>query len=480
MSRSKGLFLSAFCLAVARPAAAAGDSGGLELTRIPVSVRQQGTGGAYGTYDAFTPFSNPALLANQPSSWEAEFTGQYLFGGSQALTALAGSWAGADPNRGAWAGAAMLSVAGVFAFPYRNLQGEPGADIGYRGLRLGAAGAYQRGILAAGVGVESASESFNDANRFNDGESISMAGLLLHGGLLVKLGPLDLGGAYHAILEDASPGGSVDVGAAWRFDGWFKGRISAETRIPMTGDAALADLNSGSTTAGLTWNAFRACDVRLGVLFPGARSMVNSSSTAGHAGFTVRFGAWSLDYALAAADNGMGLTHAFGIGRAFGASRGEPTPFSLAALFPKKEAVPGFQLTAKDRTLAVANFEAQNVSAGDAAVISDLLRSALVQDAAFNIVEKANMDKILAEQAFQQSGCTTQECAVKLGKVLNVKYLVVGSFGKALDQYLMAMRVVEVESARIVYSDEAQGRNLDDLRASIKVMAHRLSVAVSK
>jgi TolB-like protein len=88
------------------------------------------------------------------------------------------------------------------------------------------------------------------------------------------------------------------------------------------------------------------------------------------------------------------------------------------------------------------------------------------------------MDKILAEQAFQQTGCTTQECAVKLGKVLNVKYLVVGTFGQVLGQYVVAIRVVDVESARVIYSDEVEGNNLPALRSGVKELARRLGAAV--
>jgi curli biogenesis system outer membrane secretion channel CsgG len=101
----------------------------------------------------------------------------------------------------------------------------------------------------------------------------------------------------------------------------------------------------------------------------------------------------------------------------------------------------------------VAAFDPQNVSAGDAAVIADMFRAELVKQGRFDIIEKVNMDKILAEQAFQQSGCTTAECAVKLGKILNVRYLIVGSFGKLMDQYVLNIRMVETESAKVIYSD---------------------------
>lgn len=47
--------------------------------------------------------------------------------------------------------------------------------------------------------------------------------------------------------------------------------------------------------------------------------------------------------------------------------------------------------------LAVAEFEARNVSQMDAATISDFLRTELVKSDAFNVVDRSNMQKILAE-----------------------------------------------------------------------------------
>jgi hypothetical protein len=45
------------------------------------------------------------------------------------------------------------------------------------------------------------------------------------------------------------------------------------------------------------------------------------------------------------------------------------------------------------------------------------------------------MEKILAESSFQQTGCTSSECAVQIGKILNVKHMIVGSLSKLMDTY---------------------------------------------
>jgi len=123
----------------------------------------------------------------------------------------------------------------------------------------------------------------------------------------------------------------------------------------------------------------------------------------------------------------------------------------------------------------VSELEPQNVSAGDAAVIADLLRAELVKNGTFNVVEKANMQKILAEQAFQNTGCTSQDCAVKLGKVLNVQRIVVGSFGKLIGTYFVNIRVVNVETGKVVFADSVKAAAIDDIETGLRELSIRMA-----
>ncbi|PKM99773.1 MAG: hypothetical protein CVU78_04510 [Elusimicrobia bacterium HGW-Elusimicrobia-2] len=105
------------------------------------------------------------------------------------------------------------------------------------------------------------------------------------------------------------------------------------------------------------------------------------------------------------------------------------------------------------KNMAVSNFEARApLSASESAFITDFFRSAVVEIGFFNVVDRNNMDKILAEQGFQQMGCTTENCAVQMGKLLNVHYITIGSCGKLLSRFILTVNVVDVESGQIVFS----------------------------
>ena len=131
-----------------------------------------------------------------------------------------------------------------------------------------------------------------------------------------------------------------------------------------------------------------------------------------------------------------------------------------------------------DMTVAVLDFEANNASATDAAVLTELVRSALVNTRAIILVDKKNMQAIMAEQAFQQTGCTTDGCAVKLGRLLNVRKIVMGNYsvlgGK---RYLMA-RVVDVETGKVEQSATEKGFDLDSADRAVTALASGLFMAV--
>jgi curli biogenesis system outer membrane secretion channel CsgG len=67
----------------------------------------------------------------------------------------------------------------------------------------------------------------------------------------------------------------------------------------------------------------------------------------------------------------------------------------------------------------------QNIDVGKG--ISDLLVKYLVQDGTYSIIERKALDKILAEQNFSNSDRANPASAAKLGKLLGVDAIVVGS-----------------------------------------------------
>lgn len=104
----------------------------------------------------------------------------------------------------------------------------------------------------------------------------------------------------------------------------------------------------------------------------------------------------------------------------------------------------------KKTTIAVLDLDPTSISAEEAQFLSDRLRTELFETGAFTVVEREKMDEILKEQGFQASGCTSVECAVQIGKLLNVQEIVAGNIGKIDELYSISVRLIDIGSGVIL------------------------------
>ncbi len=104
--------------------------------------------------------------------------------------------------------------------------------------------------------------------------------------------------------------------------------------------------------------------------------------------------------------------------------------------------------------VAVLDLEAVGSSAVEASAMSDQLRADLLKSGQYALVDRQQMDNVFKEQAFQQTGCTSSECAVQVGKVLGVRKLITGRITKIDSQHwLLSANVIDVETAETLRSE---------------------------
>ena len=104
----------------------------------------------------------------------------------------------------------------------------------------------------------------------------------------------------------------------------------------------------------------------------------------------------------------------------------------------------------KKLRIAVLELEPDGVGKKESVTLTNRLRSELVKTGVYTIIERGEMNEILKEQGFQMSGCTSDECAVDAGRLLNVSHIAAGSIGKVGALYTVALRLIDVESGEIL------------------------------
>ncbi len=100
--------------------------------------------------------------------------------------------------------------------------------------------------------------------------------------------------------------------------------------------------------------------------------------------------------------------------------------------------------------VAILDLDPTNIEVDDAKFLSDRLRIELFDGGAFNVVERDKMNTILQEQGFQISGCSSLECAVEIGQLLNVQQMIAGSIGRIENVYSITLRLINVETGAII------------------------------
>lgn len=101
--------------------------------------------------------------------------------------------------------------------------------------------------------------------------------------------------------------------------------------------------------------------------------------------------------------------------------------------------------------IALSDVSAEGLKSFEIKSFSNRLESELVNLNKYDVTSRQEIDKIINEQKFQYSGCTDQQCAAEIGKMLNADIMLLSNILYDKDsKYLnITLKIVDVESAKI-------------------------------
>ncbi len=145
-----------------------------------------------------------------------------------------------------------------------------------------------------------------------------------------------------------------------------------------------------------------------------------------------------------------------------------PAAVSGTAAIPKTEA---------KLAIAVMELTANNVSDSEASALSDRLRIEIFRAGVYQVMEREQMTRILDEMQFQLSGCTSNECAVEVGRLVGVKKMIAGSVGKVGEFFTVSVRLIDVSTSRIekTATEDIEGTLGTVLTQAIPSVAYQIS-----
>jgi TolB-like protein len=120
--------------------------------------------------------------------------------------------------------------------------------------------------------------------------------------------------------------------------------------------------------------------------------------------------------------------------------------------------------------MAVINFDSPGLEENVARTTTYLLESKLGNSPLVELVERNQIQKVLDELQYQQSGLTADN-AVQIGQQLNAEYMLIGSINKLGNLIIITAKLVNVETAQIEGTREVQCSN-----ATIETISEMVSI----
>lgn len=109
--------------------------------------------------------------------------------------------------------------------------------------------------------------------------------------------------------------------------------------------------------------------------------------------------------------------------------------------------------------------------------VSEMLTTGLIKAARFEVLERTQVKQILDERRFAETEIVLGESAVNAGKMLRVKYLVIGSVAKLGNLIEVDVRFVETESGKALIAENVGCQGVEGLRNAINSLVNKISAS---
>ncbi len=139
-----------------------------------------------------------------------------------------------------------------------------------------------------------------------------------------------------------------------------------------------------------------------------------------------------------------------------------------------------FSFCQEKDTIAVFDFAEVNVEQGVGVIPADFCRTYIFKSEKYELISRENMELIFNELKLQETGCTSEECYVELGKMLLAKKILAGKIFKIENVYFVSITLMDVGTAKIDYSDKMKVDNIEELDITCRnLIEHMLNAVFS-
>ncbi len=130
---------------------------------------------------------------------------------------------------------------------------------------------------------------------------------------------------------------------------------------------------------------------------------------------------------------------------------------------------------AEKMRLAIIDFAAKGISRSDAEMMNDLLRNKMINTGEFIVLERSLMKEIMKEQSLQMTGITDTQYAVRVGRLLSARKMLVGTITQWRRKILITGRIIDVEKGIADFAHDETIDDIEDLDKGISLFTLNLT-----
>ncbi len=116
-----------------------------------------------------------------------------------------------------------------------------------------------------------------------------------------------------------------------------------------------------------------------------------------------------------------------------------------------------------------------SVSKADAAALTGLLETSLVNTEVFGVIEQSQVKVILEAQEYILYDCTDESCAIEFGKLLAAEQIILGSVSRIGGKYVVNAKIIDVETGMNIKADMVEVDSLEGLTEAVELLAFKLA-----
>jgi len=124
--------------------------------------------------------------------------------------------------------------------------------------------------------------------------------------------------------------------------------------------------------------------------------------------------------------------------------------------------------------VAVLELDPNGVSEPEARALSDRLRIEIFNADVYEVMERDKMNRILDEMQFHLNDCTSDECAIEIGRLIGVSKIIAGSISKVGEYFTVSARLIDVETGRI------EATAIEDVEGTLGIVLTQAMPSIAK